>query len=265
MATNRKLRQALLEKLDISQQALSQRVQRKKRQMPMSTEDAAYLIAHESGIKIDRYLASEQVDRVRHLHTVGGQNIAGAATRGQRPRLQDKKIPEIRFPGEFRGSDPILPTSKLNEAVAMAKLYPLLYVLENSMRELTKRVLKSKFGNDWWNTELTSSRLKPVYATAALRMKTEKTKHAWHQRRGAHPIDYVQIEDLESIILGKYIHFKDIISDREWFIQFMKEFKPSRNVICHMNPLDADNARDIQIKVRRWQKMIRNALDKIPE
>jgi hypothetical protein len=63
------LRSALLAKLGLTQQGLSKRVQLKKAMSPMSTEDAAYLIAHEAGIKIDKYLTDEQVDRVRGLRS----------------------------------------------------------------------------------------------------------------------------------------------------------------------------------------------------
>jgi len=260
MATNRALRAALLQKLSTNKQGLSRRVQRKLAQMPMSTEDATYLIAHESGIRVDKYLTPEQVDRVRNLHAAAAK--ASVASSPPSRKIAQDTVREIRFPGEVGLRIPLLSATKVNEAKDMARIFPLLYLIENSMRELIKRVMSSACGVDWWNTELTSGKLKNVHQTAEARMRDE---HSWHQRRGSHPIDYVDFGDLESIILAKQDRFiPHIISDREWYIQFMKELKPSRNVVCHMNPLDAHNIADLKVRVTRWRKLLEAAEGKVP-
>ena len=45
----------------------------------------------------------------------------------------------------------------------------------------------------------------------------------------------------------------------------MKELKPSRNVVCHMNPLDDHNITDVKLKTQKWEKLIEAARDKIPD
>ena len=256
MATDRALRTALLDKLGVQPAALSKRVQKKKRDIPMSTEEATYLIAHEEGLGIDRYLDRDQVDRIRALHTANPNRIPGDTAGSKRKKPAATAAREIRFPGEFKTSNPLLAPAKLNEAVAMAKLYPMLYVLENSIRELIKRVMHDAHGEGWWDNQLTKGKLKNVRKTASDRMRTEK-KHSWHQRRGSHPIDYVDIKDLESIILAKKSLFiPDIIPDQAWFEQFMRELYPSRNVLCHMNPLDSDNVHDMCLRARKWEKIL---------
>ncbi len=267
MATNRNLRNELLKKLGISPQALSLRVQRKKAQIPMSTEDATYLIAHESGIRIDKHLSSEQVDKVRSLQSglrhVAEVVIAKKPIRGQKQMTETR---EIRFPGNFIANSILVPAAKLSEARQMAAVYPLLYVLENSMREVIRRVMAAKFGPDWWDTQLSNGRLKTVHQTASGRMKTETTRLRWHQTRGAHPIDYVDLGHLGDIILGKQdVFFPDILgSDRDWFIQFMKELEPSRNVICHMNPLNSHNIADVKLRWRKWEALLKSSKGNIP-
>jgi hypothetical protein len=67
MATNRKLRAALLVKRNFSPQRLSQLVKQRKAELPMSTEYATYTIAHESGIDISRYLTPDETAAVRAL------------------------------------------------------------------------------------------------------------------------------------------------------------------------------------------------------
>jgi hypothetical protein len=270
VATNAALKKALLEKLGITASGLSRRIKREQKILSMSTELATYLIAQESGIVIRRYLSDAEVTDVRNLQVqkagvVGTSNNSvpnrqAPAKRTTAPRRA------INAPSRISISDPILPEATLAEAAAMVKVYPMLYGLENSIRELIKRVMSDKFGKDWWDTELTSSKLKPVRDTANSRMTTEKTKHSWHQRRGSHPIDYVQFEDLGTILRGKKgLFHPDIIPDWDWLLHLFREVYPSRNVVCHMNPLNTHNSRDVESWYRKWANVMRNSRDKIPE
>jgi hypothetical protein len=88
----------------------------------------------------------------------GGVKSEGGrpATNGRRPggsgavagaRISGGHL--IIFADQFVYSDPILPEAKLAEAREMAAVYPMLYVIENSMRELIRRVLSAKYGQDW--------------------------------------------------------------------------------------------------------------------
>src|SRR5918995_1330197 len=63
------LRADLMKKLGgISKQRLSDKVaQVKKAHGPMTTEDAVYLLAHQSDLDLPRYLDPETVDRVRGM------------------------------------------------------------------------------------------------------------------------------------------------------------------------------------------------------
>lgn len=260
----RQMRRALLEKLSITPQALSQRVKRKKRDLPMSTQDATCVIAHEEGITIDKFLPDDQLARVRSLVSQVPAPNPPRVKRKRRKRTSDRRI-EVRFPKEFRVEDPILPKSRLNEAKEMAAVYPLLYVLENSIREVIKRVMADRYGEDWWDTQLTKGKVKTVRNNADNRRKTEEKK-SWHQRRGDHPIDYTDFGDLLKIIQAKHSDFfPDVIAaDQRWFEQFMRELLPSRHVVCHMNPLDKLNIKDVKHKLERWNRLISEKRDNIP-
>jgi hypothetical protein len=266
MATNRALRKAVLAKLGLTQQALSRRVQLKKDRSPMSTEDATYLVAHEAGIRIDKYLDVAQVDRVRSLHAQLGVVIPAATAQRKVQKAKPPVARQLRFANNFRVKSSVLPAAKLDEAKEMAQLYPILYVLENSMREVVQRVMKRDFGSDWWDTQLTAGKLRSVHQTASSRLASEQTRQKWHQRRGAHPIDYIGLDELGDIILGKQaIFFQGVLgSDVDWFKHFMKELEPSRNVLCHMNPLSDTNARDLMTKLERWESLISGAGTAIP-
>jgi hypothetical protein len=268
MATNTDIKDALLRKLNIKAAALYKRAEAMRKKLPMTVEDSIHLIGFQEGVKIGKYLSPEQVQNIRHLQTQfvqANSGVAQLAARRAKQHTNSKAVArEIRFPNEFKMTNPLLPTEKLQEARAMATIYPLLYVLENSMRDIIKRVMARKFGVDWWDTELTTAKLKPIHIKVAERMQMEECA-SWHQKRGSHPIDYTDFSHLETIILSKHEHFiPDIIGDREWFVQFMKELKPSRNVICHMNPLDSHNVADIRIRAKRWEKLVAAAKDRIP-
>jgi Swt1-like HEPN len=269
MATNKALRAALLEKLGVTRQALSLRVQRKISQLPMSTTEATYVIAHDEGIKLHRYLDAAEVERVRqlqaqlrHASSGGTGPVNGAAKRRAKPSGPR----EIHFGNKLKVTSLLLSPSKLTEAKEMAALYPILYVLENSIREVVRRVMRTRHGDDWWNTQLVSGKPKSAHQTAAGRMANEQSRQRWHQRRGAHPIDYVDLGSLVDIILGNQTtFFPDVLgSDIEWFKHFIKELEPSRNVLCHMNPLSSTNARDLTTKLERWEALVKAAGTAIP-
>lgn len=254
--TNRKLRAALLSKLNITPQALSQRVMKIKNRTPMTTEESTYLIAHREGIILDKYLDINTVANIRNIQqsisqaqpalkpTIGPKNESGLK--------KDQRIIEIAK--EFKFSDPILQDEKIKEAKEMAAIYPLLYILENSLREVIDKVMISKYGNEWWDS----------YAPRGLREKVEdrmadEKKHSWHQRRGARPIDYLDLIQLPALIrriAGDIV--PNIIPSYEWLNQLIEEVYKSRCVICHMNPLDKDSIDSIKIRFKQWQKQIKN-------
>ena len=100
-----------------------------------------------------------------------------------------------RFCKEFKGTDPILPPKKISEANEMAVVYPVLYLLENSIREVIDRVMISRYGDNWWDSEAP----KGLRDTVSGRMADEK-KNCWHQRRGDRPIDYLDLNQLTTLM-----------------------------------------------------------------
>ncbi|MEQ9565325.1 MAG: hypothetical protein RLN85_05820, partial [Pseudomonadales bacterium] len=94
---------------------------------------------------------------------------------------------------------------------------------------------------------------------------TTESKNAWHQKRGDHPIDYTDFKDLGTIFRANRGLFNpSIITDWDWFLNFLKDLYPSRNVVAHMNPLLAENVSDVKVKFKKWERVISNALNNIP-
>lgn len=263
--TNRQLRKALLAKLNITPQGLSERVKKLKRQYAITTEDTTYIIAQWEGIILDKYLDQDTVNHVRgiiqqitHI-THATTTMAKLARKGKRE--SEKKQTVIVFPKEFTVTDPILGKKKLLEARDMAAIYPLLYVLENSIRELIDRFMVSIYGNNWWESKAPQALKK----TVNIRMSDEE-KNSWHQRRGARPIDYLDFNHLPALVRKIEEEVKlDIIPSIEWFTELVKEVYKSRCVVCHMNPLDADNIDAVRLRFRQWQKLINAKKGLVPE
>lgn len=271
------LRDTLMKEMGWSKQQLSSRVQQLRTALPVDTATAQAVIAHQHGIKIDRFLDDDALDRVQGVIAKLGargsgqtshERISPARGVGRAPKrgaAGTNRPRSLVFPHQFKLSDPLLNDAKLREARDMAEVYPLLYVLENSMREVVQRVMRAKYGDDWWNTALNGGKLKTLKVNSDIRREKEG-QQSWHQRRGAHPIDYIDLGQLGDIIIGKQDDFFPLVlgDNRAWFEQFMRELEPSRNVVCHMNPLDTHNIADLKVKAARWYKLVTERLVHIP-
>lgn len=247
--TNRALQNDLLGKLKISKQALSQRVKKIKQETPMTTEEATYVLAHREGLLLDKYLDKETINNLRQIIPQQKHNTKMPIQKSKKNIIKEYSV---IIPGTFKGSDPLLNGQILNEAKTMASVYPLLYVLENSIRHFICRIMEKEYGFDWWQNVVP----KKLKDNVNERMQAEHM-NSWHQRRGAHPIDYLDLIDLPRLIsrITNRIVPK-IIPSYEWLDQLIKEVYISRCVLCHMNPLDKDSIDSVKLRFKQWQKQI---------
>jgi Swt1-like HEPN len=219
VATNRKLKAALLTKLGITEQALNLRAQRrKKRELPMTTEQAYYTIAFEEGIDVSRFLSHEQTAEVRGLvaqlraakRSAASTNGA-SGTKGRAAKAPTKNT-LVTIAGVNVQQLPGLTAAHAREAKLMAeKVYPTLYVFENSVRDVISRVLNAAYGNDWWTKAVPVK----VQKKASSR-RTAEQKEPWHGRRGASDIHYVDLPDLWAIIHHRWAHFAPLFPSPAW-------------------------------------------------
>ena len=260
--TDKALKAALLEKLSISKQALSQRVIRLQKKIPITTEEAVYLIAHEEGIKISRYLDKVDVERIRHISTQYKSQYMEKSPIVQVKSVSKKKVTKsskvVFIAKDFKESDPILPDRVLSEAKEMASIYPLLYVLENSIRQFIVIMMEKYIGSDWWSH--VSIKISKNFEE---RMSDEK-KNSWHQKRGTSPIYYLDLNELPSLLhkLAPNI-CPSILPSLEWINSLIDEVYKSRCVLCHMNPLDKDSISSIKLRYSQWRKQLSAKIDQI--
>jgi hypothetical protein len=253
MPTDPKIRDAVLKKLGgISKQALSARVKVIKRRIPMGTDDAVYVIAHGIGIDLSRRLDTETLERVgRHV-----SNLTAATAPESRTRAS--AAPAVRTVRIRAHDDFDLPGLRLAHATEVKRMaervYPLLYLFENSARDLVDKVLTARVGRDWWDSLPAA---KAMHASVNKRMKDEGLD-AWHGKRGDHPLHYIDVSRLPLIVgdPDAWPHFSSIFPRRNWFEGVVEDLNVSRRVVAHMNPLSEPDIRQVEAGFRRWSRQL---------
>jgi len=248
MPTNREIRKELLKKLGCTPQALSQRSKViKKNYGPMSTEDAVYVIAHQNHIDLSKYLPKDTVDHVRTLL----QQPANRANQQLKTTAKDKRINYIKIDDSLPDVDAMLSTNLVKDAKNMAKLYPVFYILENSLRVVIKNHLENKYGHNWWETQVSDTIKDNVK-----NRKENESKQPWHGKRGRHDIFYSNFTDLRSIIQKNWGDFKDLFPSQNWICQRLEDLEHPRNIIAHNNPLCNDDIKRIELYFSDWIKLL---------
>lgn len=222
----------------------------------------------------DPTYVSNMLNKARPLHLVDGErgyyrqsevlrtiNIrselrkaAKEKDEGGRFIVKGKKI-ILRFSDGTEVPGLGLPPAVLLEAREMAKIYPYLYIFENSLRYLITQRLSTRYGKDWWETRVG----KDIKDKAAERIQKEG-KNRWHGRRGAHPIFYTDIDELRAIIASNASEFETVLPDVkrpiEWITQRIEEISMSRNVVAHNNPLADDDITRVRVYFKDWARQI---------
>jgi hypothetical protein len=265
VATDPKLKADLLERLGVTPQRLSQLAKRRKRELPMSTEQAVYTIAHEHDVDVSNYLTGEQTAEVRQLVATlrnGGGSGGSPAPVHQTPKRQSEPKPvKVVIAGVDIGEIPALKPSHAEDAKRMSdRVYPTIYIFENSVRDLTERVLRAAYGKDWWKQAVPAK----IQKTAADHRKAEK-QDPWHSARGKREIDYVFLNELWAIIKHNWSDFKDLFPNQAWVESLItSDMNVSRRVLAHMTPLDADDIKNIEAAFRKWTKQLSAVESKLP-
>ncbi len=249
MVINPKLKAELLRRLECSPSALSHRVKIiKTNRGPMSTEEAVYLIAHEQRIDLSKYLEEDTVIRVREILSRKNSSTAPLPP----AKKQYDKTVYIKIGKEIPRVDVLLSTALAEDAGKMARIYPIYYVLENSLRVVIMRILEKKYGANWWDTRV------PVDPKRHFtERKNEEVNKPWHGKRGQHEIFYSDFKDLKSIIRANWEDFKPIFSDLEWITQKLSELEHPRNIVAHHNPMDSNDIKRIEVFFEDWKRLLK--------
>ena len=232
--------------------------------MPMKTKVAQAIVAHDAGLRLDRYLDGAALEEVQQVMIRLGNGAAAPAApangNGRRPGRASAPVARVMSFKAFniKTSDPFLPKEKLDQAQEMSKVYPILYLLENSIRTVIRGVMEASYGPGWWDTNLTSAKAREMKDNVEGRLRRED-EHSWHQQRGKHKIDYIDLSDLLVIAQSKRdVFFPKVLSQESWFQGLVEETAPSRNVLCHMNPLLENNVQGLGYRLTQWHHHLKS-------
>ncbi|MGA2361053.1 MAG: Swt1 family HEPN domain-containing protein [Candidatus Aminicenantales bacterium] len=256
MTAYRKLRAELLKRLKCSPQALSQRISTIRKHIgPFSTKEGVYIVAHEQGLDLSKYIGQETMAQVRAILSRKTHSPAPPPI----PIRRSKKTALIKLNNELPRVDALLSTSLVEDARKMSGIYPTYYVLENSLRVVIIRILERKYGSDWWEKKVPVDPKRNVASR-----KSEEDKKPWTGKRGQHEIFYSDFKDLKSIIRANAADFKPIFMDLEWIAQKLTELENPRNIVAHHNPLDKNDIKRIEVFFADWIKLLGKKKQLIP-
>ena len=142
------------------------------------------------------------------------------------------------------------------------RVYPFLYVFENSLRDLIELVLKAKYGDRWWTTAVPAK-----VREAAEELKEQEKKDTLHGKRGRRDIDYLLLTQLWKIVNHKWKDFEALFPPGKHWVQTVieTEMNVSRRPIAHMNPLEDDDIKNVENTFRKWVRNLQKVADKLPQ
>ena len=246
-----------MKKLGVTSQRLYQRTSKMKEEHgPMTTEEAAYVIAHQAGLDVGKYLDVDMTRRVRELVPRQAMPTTKAATGG---RQNGTRSASIRIGADAQSVDALLSTTMAKDAQLMTQLYAKYYVLENSLRCVIGRILKHAHGAEWWDACAPTD----VKNTVTDRKQQEKKK-PWHGKRGQHEIYYSDFGDLRRLMEKNWSDFKDFFPSRPWITQRLCELETPRNIHAHHNPVGSRDQKRIDIYFQDWLDLLRSKMAELP-
>lgn len=223
----------------------------------MSTEDGTYLLAHQEGLDLTKYLNRETVDRVRTLTPATAH--APARTTTKRAPARSPRGRAIRIGPRVEEVDALLPEALVEDARRMADVYPYLFVLENSLRQVITRVLKASAGKDWW------ARCAPKEVKRRVEERRgREDRQPWHGKRGAHEITYSDFGDLKRIIESNWKKFDALFPSVSWIGQRLDDLEPLRNVVAHSNALGKRDLNRMELYFHDYIALLNDRADRVP-
>jgi hypothetical protein len=171
--------------------------------------------------------------------------------------IPEKKIAGIKFVAEPDIPEINLPAEKVGEAKRMAGIYPYIYVLENSVRELIRSTLEPIHGVNWWDA------CAPKEAISKASERQDKQgRSRYYGTKAPHPIYLVDLDDLRKIIIRNWKDFEpklpELSNTQAWVINTLQMIEETRNIVAHNNPISKDDEQKLKVNFKDWANRIRS-------
>ena len=147
---NKTLLNLLKTKLSLTEDGVNKKLQafRKERGNDITREDAALLLASSNGIDITKFADPNKLKEVREL-----KNKEYTLEKTKTKKVEVSRT--LKLKDVFIASkEPHTPKKIISDAREMSEYYILLYVLENTLRNLIRSVFKNE--PNWWKSKVNS-------------------------------------------------------------------------------------------------------------
>ncbi len=146
---------------------------------------------------------------------------------------------------------PLLTTADIANAYKMGQVYVALHCLENSVRNLIRKVLKDKLGEHWWD-KAASDPMKRRLSE----QKSREIKNKWLTSRGADELNYMYWGDLVTLIRKFPKEFESFIGSTKFAELRLEELENLRNTIAHNGILPDSEITRIELYFQDWRKQV---------
>ena len=141
-----------------------------------------------------------------------------------------------------------IPEQIRSGSLEMARVFRVLFVLENLVREfIAERFTEEDKTTKWFESRANSAMKKKV----ADRQAAEE-KNQWHVGRNEGAVFYLDFGDLGRLIINHWSVFKDFFPTQAWVTSRMDDAERTRNVIAHTNLLSSEEARRLEMYLKDW-------------
>ena len=249
---NQHLLRRLEKELHLKRRQVYNLVSEKAIDLMLPRHQAAIAVAAENGVNITKYASHEDLVAIRQARGSSSPH-SQLETRSPSSRLSVKRPKsDSGFP------DPFVDASVVSSGHRNAELYPIVYIFENSVRNVVSIIMQSAFGEDWWEHKVSES----IRRSVTIRQSEEK-QYPWHSQRGAAPIFYTDISDLRTIINTYNKEFKKFFGKIPRVEMWIEEIEKTRNILAHNNPVSKKDRDRLTVFARDWSELSKKIFDEV--
>jgi len=146
---------------------------------------------------------------------------------------------------------PSLTPTDIENAYKMGQVYVAIHCLENSVRNLIRKVLKDSLGEQWWDKAASSEMKQKVNSR-----KKSEAKKKWLTSRGSDELHYTDWGDMVKIMRKYPDLFEDYIGDINFVVLRLGELENLRNTIAHNGVLPDDEIARVELYFKDWCKQV---------
>ncbi|OGN98134.1 MAG: hypothetical protein A2Y89_07130 [Chloroflexi bacterium RBG_13_51_18] len=146
---------------------------------------------------------------------------------------------------------PLLTAAEIENAYKMGQVYVALHCLENSVRNLIRKVLKETLGERWWEKAASSDMKRDL-----TNRKSREMRYAWLSSRGADELNYMDWGYLVTLIRKYPKEFESFIGSTKFAELKLEELENLRNTIAHNGILPDSEITRIELYFQDWYKQV---------